>query len=144
MSDEEKNIINMKGGRSYPEAVDGTIVSASQGYNGDDEEDDEEDEREAAKMLPTPMQGKELNAMIMGACEEIAALKLERKAINAEMQAVVETIEAKGIPRASFKICITNMEMTEDQRAAYDLGVLITRGAVGLPVQMDMFAKNAA
>jgi hypothetical protein len=137
---DEKKIHKMKGARAFPNAIDGTPQSFNE--RGDDDDNDD-DEQQAAKSLPTPVQGDELDRIIFEACEQVQELKAERKEINAKIQALNKSLEARGIPAVAFKHVLATIEMTEDQRLAMDLGVMILRKAVKIPVQSDMFDSAA-
>lgn len=141
METQENEILNMRGGRAYPNAVDGMPQSVNDRIENKPE-DIHTDDDENSNTTSLPTQGSELNQAIVDACEDISVLKSERKSLNAQIQAVIESIEAKGIPRKAFKMCLINIDMTEDQRAAFDLGVVITRGAVGFPIQVDLFSPT--
>lgn len=131
------------GGRAFPDAIDGTPKNYQEREALENPEMLNEDDHDIDdNALPTPVVGAELDRDIVEACQEVIEWKSERKEINANIQAVIERMESKGIPRAAFKVCLANMEMTEDQREAYDRGIMITRGAVGLPVQADMFERK--
>ena len=48
-------------------------------------------------------------------------------------------MESLGIPRKAFKNAIILMAMTEDQMQAHDIGMMVLRGAMKIPVQQDLF-----
>lgn len=106
----------------------------------DDEDFDDMDENESTipELVPSP----ELDQEIVEAVQAIVEYNQQRKEINANIQAVIERMEAKGIPRAAFKNTVRESEYTEDQRKAFDNAVVITRRAMGIPVQTDLFERN--
>lgn len=107
-------------------------------YEGGIEQDSHEEEILDSE-IPAPIKGEMLDAAIVKACKGIVDIKAKVKLLNAKKATIVEGMEAKGIPRKALANTLSNMEMTEDQRKAHDLGVIIARKAVGLPVQAEMF-----
>lgn len=104
----------------------------------DEDIDVDDDEKEIPELVPSP----ELDQEIVEAVQDIIEYKQQRKEINANIQAVIERMEAKGIPRAAFKNTVRESEYTEDQRKAFDNAVVVTRRAMGIPVQTDLFERN--
>lgn len=76
---------------------------------------------------------------VKAAALEIAQLEKDRKAINDKMAEVRSGIEALGIPKSAFAAVIQYVKKDPDQRAGYDQGYILSREAVGLPVQGVMF-----
>lgn len=105
------------------------------------DDDDSESEKKGGDDggLPPIQMGPELDQKIVEACQEVIDLKQDRKLINASIQEVIERMESEGIPRAAFKNTLRELEYTEEQRIAYDTAITVTRRAVGIPIQVDMF-----
>ena len=48
-------------------------------------------------------------------------------------------MEQKLIPKKVLKSAMNQMELSDQERALYDNAVMITRRALGIPLQLDMF-----
>lgn len=73
------------------------------------------------------------------AIAKVRALKLERKEVNADIAKERAAVETLGIPKAAFDVAMRYLEMDEERRRGFDLGVAMTREAGGLPIQPDLF-----
>lgn len=79
-----------------------------------------------------------LQKKIAAGVAKVEDLKAERKTINADIQTVIEDMEANGIPRDAFKAAMAYKTLDQVQREAYTIGYDISREAIGLPVQQEM------
>ena len=84
-----------------------------------------------------------LRKQIAAAGKKIAQLKDDRTEINADIQAALESLKAKGIPKDALKRAISDSALDEEQRDNLDLAYVICRGALGKPIQQDMFEGAA-
>lgn len=85
---------------------------------------------------------KGLHDDIRLAYEEIEQLKKERKAINDQIKAKREVMEAKGITKNAFDDAMAYINSTPEKREGYDTAYIIAREALGAPVkgaQADLF-----
>jgi hypothetical protein len=81
---------------------------------------------------------------IVKARDKVLELKSKRSEINADLKAIRENLEAKGITKSAFDSALRHYEKDPEQREGYDQGYIIAREAMGLPVigaQMDMFTE---
>jgi len=85
----------------------------------------------------TPQPNDVINQAVRKAVDDIETLKAERKNINAQISAIIEDLEAKGINRHSFRYTMRVLEMSEDQRGGLDLSYLLCRQATGMSFQHD-------
>lgn len=113
-------------GQVFPDAVDGTVPKSEQKVAGDE-----------AKPVPVPRFNAEIQNVITGAMEKIDALEANRAAINAEINAVIEDMESRGINRHAFRYVKGLMKMSERKREGYDTSYMLCRQAVGQPLQQD-------
>lgn len=77
--------------------------------------------------------------------EQAAALnKLddERRALNDRARAIRSEVKARGIKLRAFNAARAYARLDEDQREGEDLSYAITRAAIGLPVQADLFTAR--
>lgn len=82
---------------------------------------------------------KELEKQIAEAAARISELKKDRAAINQDIAAVIETLEANGINRHAFRFALRYWESNETTREGFDIGYELARQALGVPLQGDLF-----
>lgn len=80
----------------------------------------------------------EVKDMIFRRAAEIDTLEAQRKTINAEISAIIEDCEAKGINRHGLRAARRYLKMSPEQRDGYDLAYDLAREALGAPVQGDL------
>jgi len=88
-----------------------------------------------------------LKADIAAARDKVLALKKKRADINADIQAVRTSLEAKGITKKAFDDALRHFEQDPDKRAGYDEAYIIAREAMGLAVkgaQLNLFQGGDA
>lgn len=77
---------------------------------------------------------------IADAIRRMATLKNERSDVNADMAAIREALQAKGIPKKAFAMALQYINMDPDDREGFDIAYALCREAGGLPMQEDLFA----
>lgn len=97
-----------------------------------------EDAKEAVaaedKMLQMGGNIQGLQEEIKNSKEKIDQWKKERKAINDQIKAEREKMEAKGITKRAFDAAMSYVDLTEDQQAGYDNAYIVAREALGKPI----------
>lgn len=96
--------------------------------------------REALLMQPNP----ELLDALRDAHERIKTKKDERKEINQSISAIYTELEGYGIDKKAAKAVFAFYELDEDQRRLYDLSASVTRKALRMPLQGDLFLDAQA
>lgn len=76
---------------------------------------------------------------IRAAYGRIAALKDNRKSVQAQIQAEREGIEAMGLTKKAFDAVASYLAMDEDDRRDFDIGYKIIRQALGAPLQPELW-----
>ncbi|MDE2227400.1 MAG: DUF2312 domain-containing protein [Patescibacteria group bacterium] len=74
---------------------------------------------------------------------EIIKLKEKRAAINADIKAIMENAESKGIPKKALRWALNYYESTPEQREGLNEGYSICLEAWGMPnnaYQSEMFS----
>lgn len=74
--------------------------------------------------------------------DRIISLKSKRGEINADIKAIMESAESKGIPKKSLRDAIAYYEAAPEQREGYHDGYAICLEAFGMPFnakQAEMF-----
>lgn len=67
----------------------------------------------------------------------------QRSSLNAASTAIFASLDVYGMNREALRAAIRYTKMDEDQRENYDLSYLISRKAMGHPVQADLFEEKA-
>lgn len=80
-----------------------------------------------------------IKAAIFDAAEKIASHKKTREAINAEIAAEIEKLEALGINRHAFRFAMKYLESNKVTREGFDIGYQLSREALGVALQADLF-----
>lgn len=81
--------------------------------------------------------------------DKVSQLKLKRAEINAEIAEICASAEADGIPKQAFDLALRYHESSPKKREGFDLGYLMMRKAIGLPMKgtqgdlFDEFAQQA-
>ena len=134
-----------------PETViDGTGDGGTEGVSHETSEDgtkptmgdSDEEKEQRSKSRETRMAEAgmtELQKVCADAILELSNFEKRRSEINAQMQAVRERLEAKGISKRSLAVAVMVSKMNEDHLEGFDTAYLICRKAIKLPVQSDMF-----
>lgn len=140
-------------GRAFPDAIDGTSRSFNERNinkqtkkamtmkKDNDAVVDAEyvnDQDDEISNIPAAKQGKKLNSAIRAAANKVLALQQDRKAIQADIQSIIEDLESKGILRDSFKDTLKKMSWSKAKRDSYNLGVSISGNAVGIMEQTEL------
>ena len=81
----------------------------------------------------------EIKKSIVAAVEEIIDLKKTRGGTNSEIAAIVERMEVLGINRHALRTAIRYYESNEAAREGFDIGYQLSREALGVAIQGDMF-----
>lgn len=80
----------------------------------------------------------ETKDIIRNAVPRIVNLKAQRKALNEEIAAEREKVNAAGVPKKALDHAIKIKEMDPDDRQAFDEGCAIARDAIALPVSRSL------
>ncbi len=74
--------------------------------------------------------------------DRILGLKSKRGEINADIKAIMESAESKGIPKKALRDAIAYYEASPEQREGYHEGYIICLESFGMPLnakQSEMF-----
>ena len=87
-----------------------------------------------------------LKDLVRRAAAEYAGLKEKRTSINEKCAAIREEVAAAGVPKAAFTMAMLDLERTNEQRHARDVGYEIARDALGSPfgAQLELDVDAAA
>ena len=85
-----------------------------------------------------------LRMHIKAKVDKIKSLKGDREATNADISAIIEELEAKGVNRHAFRKALAYMDMDPEQRRNFDFAYELVRESIGLPVQADLFEETPA
>ena len=99
-----------------------------------------EPNREALLMQPNT----ELLDALRDAHERVKAKRNERQAINESITAIFSELEDLGIDKKAAKAVFAMYELDEDQRRLYDLSASVTRKALRMPLQGELFVEAQA
>jgi len=83
---------------------------------------------------------------IASARDKIIELKKKRGEINAEIKAVRESMEAKGVQKRAFDLALSYFESAPEQREGFDSSYLLAREGMGMKVkgaQLDLLEESA-
>jgi hypothetical protein len=75
------------------------------------------------------------------AAKEVARLRAERSRVNDQIKAARSQVRAAGVPQAAFDLALKMQELDGVQREAFDEGFIVTREAIGLRIQPDLFGR---
>lgn len=81
----------------------------------------------------------EVHKAIADGVARINALKEERRSINADIKAVREGLQARGLNRHALADAERFFNMDKTQRQGYDDSLAIARQALDLPIQPALF-----
>lgn len=83
---------------------------------------------------------------IRAGANKIVALEKKRAGINADIGAVRKNLQAAGLHPKALAAMLAYFKMDDQQRDGFDEGYLISREAIGLPVQgaFDFSSKRSA
>lgn len=73
--------------------------------------------------------------------DRIRSLKNDREGTNADISAIIEELEAKGVNRHAFRKALAYMDMDPQQRRNFDFAYELVRESIGLPIQADLFEE---
>ena len=76
--------------------------------------------------------------------EEMDELENQRKVINKNLDLLRGKLEAQGVNKHANKAARAYGKLDTKQRADFDLSYDVSRKAIGLPVQEDLFAQQQA
>lgn len=129
-------------GRAFdePGVLDGTESSKA---DVEKNEETQIQKIEADNKPEVPKPANEINKLILEAKEECDKIKQLVKALNADKNAVIEGLEAKGVDRHTFRYACKCIDMDDDQRARVDLTNRLVRSAAGKHIQDDWIASDA-
>jgi len=91
-----------------------------------------------------PKDTKALREIIRKAARQIEEFRQQRKALNAEIQAVFERTLAKGIPKDALKGALRDNSASSEQLAQIDSAYAICRAALDKPLQIRLDVDRAA
>lgn len=66
---------------------------------------------------------------------EIIDLENDRASVNAKIAEIRANVEARGIPKKAFAAALSYFKADPLQRAGFDVGYVLTREAMNLPVE---------
>jgi len=78
---------------------------------------------------------------IQSAISNVRKAKDERAEVNAEIQAIRESMTAIGIPKAAFDMAMRYLDWEPEKRQGFDVAYALVREAGGLPLQGDLFMQ---
>lgn len=81
---------------------------------------------------------------IVDGANKINEIKDKRKALSADIAAVMANFESDGLNKKAVKAAMTYVDLDDKERDNYDLSYTITRKALGVPVQGDLFEAAVA
>jgi hypothetical protein len=85
-----------------------------------------------------------LHDEIKSSYDKIEQWKKERKAINDQIKAEREKMEARGITKLAFDAAMSYVNLDQEKREGFDTAYLIAREGLGQPVkgaQADLFGE---
>jgi len=131
------NVTNMKS-KTTP-VIDGT----SKSVNDRNESQKQADFNELSnqKKIKASNQ-KKLTSICKKAVEDLLAYEKDRSSVNADMQAIREDLQSKGIPKKALAAAINVSKMTEKEMDGFDAAYRILRDAIDKPIQSDLFPKK--
>lgn len=90
---------------------------------------------------PNQMSGSlsDIKAAIVSGVSSIKTAVADRKACNADISAVVEQLESKGVHRRALKMAMAYAEWDADTRAGFDTAYSVVREALGCPFEDTLF-----
>ena len=86
---------------------------------------------ETTPNLPLPVDSDTIKKKIAKSNDKINGLKEKRKAINADISAIVQDLKAQGINPKAFKFVSAYAAMNEDEQQQVDITLDIVREALG-------------
>lgn len=91
----------------------------------------------------SPMMNKEVKAAIAVAFEKRSNLEDKRRAINADIKAINESLVARGLNKHAINEVYRYWQMDEPKREGMDESRTVLRAGAGLPIaQAEMFPKT--
>ena len=79
---------------------------------------------------------------VIGVFNRIASFIKEREAVNKDIQAEYDRLEAKGINRKAAKAAFKRFNMTAEEREAHDFSFAICAKAIGAGYQPELFQEH--
>lgn len=125
------NVQPLKGGRAFPDAMDGTTGKTTQEANN------RATGEPVNKHQPVPRPDPAVNKPITDAIEQLDSLDAQRQELNAKAKEIIKRLEGKGINRHAFRYARKVMSMSEQKREGFDLSYMLTRQAAGHAMQAD-------
>lgn len=92
-------------------------------------------------MSDTPQIGSNIDGLkadIKAAYEAITQKKADRDATTKDIAALRADLEAKGIPKEAFDFVCRYLDWDEDKREQFDVGMVLVREALGVPIQASL------
>jgi uncharacterized protein (UPF0335 family) len=80
---------------------------------------------------------------IVAAQAKIEKIEDERAAMNADKKSIIERLEVRGINKHALKLAFRYAKMDSKQREGFDVAYKVVRRAIGLPLQGDLFERQA-
>jgi len=84
----------------------------------------------------------EVREAIARTFERVQDLAERRKAVNADIRAEFERLEARGLNKFAVKDLYRRYVMNDKDRAGYDVTIITGRKAIGDPIQASLFAES--
>jgi uncharacterized protein (UPF0335 family) len=99
---------------------------------------DEDSETGAAPLMLT----SDIKETIRNGIVEINRPLDQRSSITSQIAEIRAKLKALGINRHALNATVAYSRMEADTREAYDMSLLTAREAIGLPIQLDMWAAS--
>ena len=80
---------------------------------------------------------------LVDARDKLDDIASQRTSLNAASTAIFASLDTYGLNRNALRAAINYTKMDEEKRENYDLSYLISRKALGVPVQADLFEEKA-
>lgn len=135
MAIQRLKVLGLRSDETDPDGWDKPVAEAAAAVAlAEAMEDDKAQGGEAVRVVDSP----DLRRAILDAHNKIEQWETQRAALNANISAEIEALDAWGINREAFRYARKVMGMKETKKLALDQSYAICRGALGYPVQGDL------
>lgn len=109
----------------------------------EDIQGDGDDDQNNVDKLNQVQFDQEFLQKLVDARDKLEDITSQRASLNAASTAIFASLDTYGLNRNALRAAILYTKMDEDKRENYDLSYLISRKALGVPVQADLFEEKA-
>lgn len=102
-----------------------------------------DDERKNVDKLSEVQFDQGFMQKLVDARDKLDDIASQRSSLNAASTAIFASLDTYGLNRNALRAAILYTKMDEEKRENYDLSYLISRKALGVPVQADLFEEKA-